>query len=42
MDVGALDAEIAADKAREKQLGLAFTAPAKAGITPAPVVETAA
>lgn len=42
MDVGALDAEIAADKAREKQLGLAFTAPAKAGTSPAPVVETAA
>ena len=29
MDVAALDAEIAADKVREKQLGLAFTAPAR-------------
>lgn len=44
MDVGALDAEIAADKAREASLGLAFTAaPAKAKpAAPAPIEETVA
>ncbi|WP_425106505.1 phage portal protein [Ancylobacter sp.] len=45
MDVGALDAEIAADKAREASLGLTFTAaPAKAkpAAAPAPIEETVA
>ncbi|MBS7555686.1 phage portal protein, partial [Ancylobacter dichloromethanicus] len=38
MDVGALDAEIAADKARETRLGLAFTAPAKVPPAAAPAI----
>ncbi|MFC6494793.1 phage portal protein [Ancylobacter dichloromethanicus] len=38
MDVGALDAEIAADKAREASLGLAFTAPAKVAPAAAPAI----
>lgn len=43
MDVGALDAEIAADKAREASLGLTFTAAAakaKPAAAPAPIEET--